>query len=215
MDSLEIAQGQFIAVVGPSGCGKSTLLDILALASAPQKAARFEIGVGEEHCIKLTGKSAAGLAVIRRDFLGYVLQVGGLFPFLSVADNILLPRRLKGLSARMSDITGLAKELGISEHLKKKPAYLSGGQRQRAAIARAMSHEPSIVLADEPTGAVDKITAQAICSLLKKTALARGTTVVMVTHDESLVGQIADRRFTFKLESGASGIISRLVESRL
>jgi putative ABC transport system ATP-binding protein len=198
---LDIRPGEFIAVVGPSGCGKSTLLDFLALVLRPtaygaynyySPAGRFDLGSLNEK----------GLANVRRSELGYVLQSGGLLPYLTVADNILLPARLNGLPLKLSKkyMVALAERLGIAGQLSKKPAHLSGGQRQRAAIARALIHRPRLVLADEPTAAVDFPTAKEICAIFRELTQTQGQALVMVSHDLNLVRQAADRFITFQLQ---------------
>jgi putative ABC transport system ATP-binding protein len=146
--------------------------------------------------------------------LGYVLQTGGLLPFLSVHDNIALPCELAGLGDGRDRARRLAEELGIVDQLDKKPAHLSGGQRQRVAIARALVHEPALVLADEPTAAVDVANAAAIARTFGDLTKTRGACVVMATHDENLARSVADRRFIFHTGAGGAGtVVSRLVEA--
>jgi putative ABC transport system ATP-binding protein len=161
---LDVAPGELVALVGESGCGKSTLLDLLALVLRPDAADTFLLqGPGGRPIdIKALwqGGDEEGLARVRRELLGYVLQSGGLLPFLSVAGNIGLPRRLK--DGRAGDLTPLAGRMGMASLLRHKPRFLSGGQRQRAAILRALAHRPAIILADEPTAAVDSTRAHAI-----------------------------------------------------
>lgn len=211
---LEIHAGEFIAFVGESGCGKSTLLDLLGLVSRPTSADRFEVQFANPLPVDICSAREKDLAAFRCEHLGYVLQNGGLLPFLSVAENILLSRRLNRLPASQSDIALLLEQLKITSQARKKPAFLSGGQRQRAAIARALSHNPAIVLADEPTGAVDKHTAREIRDLLQTAARERGTTVLLVTHDEPLVAGLTDRLFTFDVSRlGEEETASTLVQT--
>ncbi|ADK84833.1 ABC transporter related protein [Desulfarculus baarsii DSM 2075] len=216
---LEVAAGEFIAIVGPSGCGKSTLLDLLGLVLRPTAAHQF--GVWDQNAARpgwrdVTTLSPRGLAAVRRASIGYVLQTGGLLPFLSVGENIALTRRLGGLPVAAEDILALAGRLGIVEQLGKKPAHLSGGQRQRAAIARALAHGPSIILADEPTAAVDRRAAVEIRDQFKSLAGKLGAAVLMVTHDRELVAPVADRAFTFELERPAAELtVATVVEGGL
>lgn len=192
--------GEFIAIVGESGCGKSTLLDILALIMQPTSAERFEIHIpGQDWSYEVMSMSEPELAAVRRARLGYVLQTGGLLPFLSVQDNISLPCKINGLRDSKDHFARLVSNLKISDQLTKKPQFLSGGQRQRAAIARALAHQPCIVLADEPTAAVDKVTAVEIRDTFKELTRQMGVALLMVTHDERLVEDVADRTFTFQV----------------
>lgn len=196
--SLTVKAGEFVAVVGESGCGKSTLLDMLGLVLGPTSAATFHLCLpdgGGAH--DLTAQSPRRLAGLRRRHLGYVLQNGGLLPFLTVRDNILLPCRINGQRGAEEHVDGLARRLKIENQMGKKPAFLSGGQRQRAAIARALAHRPPIVLADEPTAAVDRLTAREIRDTFRELTRQMGVTLLMVTHDLSLVEDSVDRVFVF------------------
>ncbi|HJD97597.1 ABC transporter ATP-binding protein, partial [Mailhella massiliensis] len=173
--SLDVYGGECLAVLGSSGCGKSTLLDVLALALKPCRAGRFLLydEGGESDVPALSG---AGLARLRGRHMGYVLQSGGLLSFLTVRDNILLPGKLQGMGVEFLEkrLDRLASRLGIAEHLGKKPQHLSGGQRQRVAIARALIHGPAMVLADEPTAAVDHKNAGEICAVFKEMVCESG-----------------------------------------
>jgi putative ABC transport system ATP-binding protein len=209
-----LGPGSFVAVVGSSGCGKSTLLDLLALVLRPDRCARFELaldGGGAADVAALWSRhDEAGLAALRAGFMGYVLQTGGLLPFLSVLDNILLPLRIGGWPPDTAAVTKLATRLGIEDKLGVKPQYLSGGQRQRVAVARALVHGPRLVLADEPTAAVDEERAKEIMDHLRQLAVERGTTVVVVSHDRDLVLEHADAFYGFRLEK-VSETLSRSV----
>jgi len=220
---FQVAFGEFVAVVGPSGCGKSTLLDLLALVLRPDEGSqgefRFTSGPDgtEQSDINsywLNHKENE-IASIRRRHIGYVLQTGGLLPFLTVRSNIGLTCRLNGIADIDARVSKIASDLGIREQLDKKPQFLSGGQRQRVAIARAMVHQPAVVLADEPTAAVDGERARAIVEQFRLLAKERNTGIVMVTHDEDLVSEVADRKVSFGLahssEDGDDRTISRLV----
>ncbi len=212
IDELMIRPGEFVAFVGESGCGKTTLLDLLGLISAPTTAACFELYFtgGELQSIAQAGEHQ--LAELRRQHLGYILQSGGLLPFLTVGGNILLSRHANGLAGEVEG-RALARQLGIENQWQKKPAFLSGGQRQRVAIARSLAHRPNVVLADEPTGAVDKFTAMEIRNLLHEAATDRGAAVLVVTHDEALVAHVTNRVFSFEVSAAGSHVTSRLVET--
>jgi putative ABC transport system ATP-binding protein len=206
---FELHAGEFVALVGESGCGKSTLLDILALVLRPSSVASFLLRdhlAGRAVDIQaLWGRNDEdGLARVRRDLLGYVLQSGGLLPFLDVRRNITLPRRLK--TGQAGDVQELADRMGLSGMLEKKPRYLSGGQRQRAAILRALVHRPGIILADEPTAAVDRSRARSIVSDFRELAKAEGCAIAMVSHDMQLVEAFADRIYGYRLDSPAENL---------
>ena len=198
---LEIRPGEFLAVIGPSGCGKSTLLDFLGLVLKPTAYEHYAFysAAGRLDLGPLAEKETASL---RRAELGYVLQAGGLLPYLNAADNILLPARLNGVPEKEAAgrLSGLAERLNITDQLSKKPGHLSGGQRQRVAIARALIHNPRLVLADEPTAAVDFPTAQEISRLFRDLTSSLGRGLVVVTHDLNLVRRLADRFVSFKLK---------------
>lgn len=215
--AMRVRRGQFVALVGPSGCGKSTLLDMLGLVLSPTSAAEFRVWAERDTAPgwrDIAALGERGLARLRKANIGYVLQTGGLLPFLSVRDNITLTRKLNGMPPNRQGIEKLAQRLGIAEQLGKKPAHLSGGQRQRAAIARALAHQPFIILADEPTAAVDRQTALEIRDQFREMAQKMGATVLMVTHDQELVRPIAERVFTFELERPSADLtVSRLVEA--
>ncbi len=211
---LEIPVGQFIAIVGESGCGKSTLLDILALVSRPTECAAFRFagtdddGTGSQDVVALwANEDESALSRLRASSLGYVLQTGGLLPFLTVEQNILLPFRILGLPPDVEHARALADRIGIGKELGKKPHQLSGGQRQRAAILRAVVHGPRLILADEPTAAVDRTRAESIVADLDALVRGTGTTVVMVTHDVPLVHPFADALFGFVLENESPALV--------
>ncbi|MFP4154880.1 MAG: ABC transporter ATP-binding protein [Halothiobacillaceae bacterium] len=202
--ALEIHAGELVAIVGESGCGKSTLLDLLALVLRPSRAEIFGFHApGHQEPTDVGALWLADredrLAAMRREYMGYVLQTGGLLPFLSVRGNIELPARVAGRPAR--SLARLAADLGISGLLDRMPHALSVGQRQRVAIARAVAHGPALVLADEPTAAVDQGRARKIMEELATLARAHGTAVVVVTHDRRLVEPLMDRGYGFEVAS--------------
>lgn len=197
---FDARRGQLTAVVGDSGCGKSTLLDLIALVMKPTHAGAFHLQVDDQSydiakCWFNNDESQ--LAAFRRLHLGYVLQTGGLLPFLSVSDNILLPARVKGIEVSSERLNRLSKRLGIASCLGRKPDALSIGQRQRAGILRALIHAPALILADEPTAAVDKARALSIMHEMSALAREEGQSVIVVTHDVDLVENLADQTYGF------------------
>lgn len=188
LEALDVRRGDRLALVGPSGCGKSTALDLLAGVLRPDAGERFLFAPQAEapalDMLELWRRGREDrLAAARLRHLGYVLQVGGLLPFLSAGENILLPcRALGNLAAQRESVRELTERLHIERLLRQMPSTLSVGERQRVAIARALAHGPSILLADEPTAALDPQHARLVLGLLAELAGERGTTVIMVTH---------------------------------
>lgn len=208
---LDVPRGSFTAIVGQSGCGKSTLLDLLGLVIPPAAAEKFELTARDGEQIEISGESPHRISQIRRQHLGYILQSGGLMPFLSVAKNLAVARMLNSKrQMEPEELEEMVFHLGLEDHLAKKPSQLSGGQRQRVAIARAIAQNPDIILADEPTGSVDKFTAVKIRDLLLSCAKKAKVSVLMVTHDESLVRDVADAVYSFELNQAAGRLRSSL-----
>jgi len=185
-----VPRGAKIALIGESGSGKSTLLELLAMILRPTSAGSFLFTPRAGETIDVdkawrTGDSDA-MSRWRSRHIGYVLQHGGLLPYLTVRRNIELPRRL--LDLPVADAADdLAARLGIRQQLDKLPAALSVGQRQRAAIARALAHEPPVVIADEPTAAIDPLNAERITALLAKLADELAVTLIVASHAQDLV----------------------------
>ncbi|MCI5820526.1 MAG: ABC transporter ATP-binding protein [Elusimicrobia bacterium] len=179
--SLSIKQGEFVSIMGPSGCGKSTLLNILGLLDEPSGGAYVLNGVPTE---KL---SDARRTELRRNQIGFIFQSFNLMPRLSVLENIALPMRYTKMTR--TDILPRARELAVRVGLEKKlnstPLQLSGGQCQRVACARSLANNPSIILADEPTGNLDSKASVDILTLLKELNDG-GMTIIMVTHDPKI-----------------------------
>ena len=178
---LEIKKGEMLAIMGKSGSGKSTLLNLLAGLDIPDSGDYVYNG---EH---INTKNQNKMAKFRRNDVGFVVQHFALIDEYSVQQNIGLPLRygkLKGVSTKKR-IKEISERLEISEKLKKYPSQLSGGQAQRVAIARAIAHMPSIILADEPTGALDEETGKSIMKLFQEIN-KEGTTVIVVTHDANV-----------------------------
>jgi len=183
---LEIKAGQQIAVQGQSGCGKSTLLDVLAMTLEPTSSEhfRFEPKKGSSADIRdaWANRRMDQLAGLRGRNIGYVLQTGGLLPFITVRENIELPRQLCRLPPKHTTQL-LAERLKITDQLDKLPSDLSVGQRQRVAVARALSHEPTVVLADEPTASLDPHTAAEVMDLFVELVHLQGITLLLASHD--------------------------------
>jgi putative ABC transport system ATP-binding protein len=184
--SLTLARGSFTAVMGPSGSGKSTLLACAAGLDVPTSG---RVVVGDRD-ISTMGPDE--LTRFRRDHVGFVFQAYNLVGHLSVSDNITLPVVLAGRTPDAAWLAELVTTVGLGGMEERRPAELSGGQAQRVAIARAVFTRPDVVLADEPTGALDSRTATQVLDLFRTTARALGQTVVVVTHDAQ-VATVADR----------------------
>ena len=183
---IQIRAEENIALVGHSGCGKSTLLDMLALILRPDQSDEMNLHPvqGDSYDVAQMWKRGrqSQLSQIRKQHIGYVLQSGGLLPYLTVRENIELPRRLLNLPDDDS-INSISKVLGISRQLDKLPGLLSAGERQRAAFARALSHRPSILIADEPTAALDPITAHKIMAVVMEVIRGLKITLITASHD--------------------------------
>ncbi len=189
--SLRIPAGQVTAIMGPSGSGKSTLLNLVAgLDRATDGAIRVD---GQD----ITRLSEAALARYRRSKIGLVFQFFNLLNNLTVRDNVLIPAQLAGMAARDADrrASELLDQLGIADQADKYPARLSGGQRQRVAIARALVNRPALLLADEPTGALDTHSGEQVLDLFHDLNGA-GQTIILVTHDPRLAEHCAGRIIT-------------------
>jgi putative ABC transport system ATP-binding protein len=184
---LTVRSGEFVAVMGPSGCGKSTMLNLVAGLDVPDE--------GE---VTIAGRSLAGLdenalAIMRREHIGIVFQFFNLLEGMTALENVVMPaviagRKRKVAESRARDLLDL---LGIGDKAKQAPGVLSGGQRQRLAIARALANEPTVVLADEPTGALDSEGGEEVLELFRRLHQG-GQTILMVTHDQP-VADAAER----------------------
>ncbi|MEW6165671.1 MAG: ABC transporter ATP-binding protein [Pseudomonadota bacterium] len=185
---LAIGAGEYVAIMGPSGSGKSTLLNLLGLLDRP------DAGTYRLEGRDVTTLSADEQARVRRERIGFVFQSFHLVPRLTAAENVALPLMLAGVApAERADRVGRAlADFGLANRADHRPDQLSGGQRQRVAIARATIMRPAVILADEPTGNLDRATGEEVVHLLE-TLNAGGVTLIMVTHDAAL-GARAGRR---------------------
>jgi putative ABC transport system ATP-binding protein len=184
---LDVPQGEFVAIMGPSGCGKSTLLNLVAGLDTADEG---DIAIANE---TITGRSEDDLARMRRRHIGIVFQFFNLLEGMTVLENVVLPaviagRKRKQAETRARDMLDL---LGLGDKSRELPGVLSGGQRQRLAIARALANEPTLLLADEPTGALDSAGGHEVLELFKRLH-ADGQTILMVTHNDE-VAAAADR----------------------
>ncbi|MCH1921091.1 ABC transporter ATP-binding protein [Shewanella sp. A3A] len=179
--SFEIKDGEFVAITGPSGAGKTTLLNTIGLLEQYQ-AGKLYINNQD---VSLLADSA--LSALRNKHIGFVFQNFNLLPELSILDNVMLPLEIAGVNKALAKEKALARleQMGLKGRANHKPNQLSGGQQQRTAIARALVSDPQLILADEPTGNLNSAMAQEIMTILQQINEG-GTTIVMVTHDDTL-----------------------------
>ncbi|MHB1134011.1 MAG: ABC transporter ATP-binding protein [Chloroflexota bacterium] len=186
-----IGRGELAVVLGRSGSGKSTLLNLISGIDLPSA------GTVEVDGVALTALSEQARTVFRRQHVGFVFQFYNLIPTLTVAENLLLPLELNGRGGGAARRAALAllDEVGLADRAESFPDRLSGGEQQRVAVARALIHDPLLVLADEPTGNLDAETGRQVLALLDRLSRAAGKTLVMVTHSAE-AASLADRVFT-------------------
>lgn len=187
--SFSLAAGEFCALLGPSGSGKSTLMNIVGLLDRPTAGSVRLAG----ETIELVSADAA--ARLRGRLIGFVFQAFNLLSRLTAWENVGLPLLYAGVprSGRRAAALAMLEHVGLAGHAEQKPATLSGGQQQRVALARALVTAPRLILADEPTGSLDTVTAAGMMDLLRDINRRLGVTVLMVTHDRDLAGR-CDRR---------------------
>lgn len=180
--NLHIQQGEFVSIMGPSGCGKSTLLNVMGLIDIPTEG---KVSISN---FEIENYSKKQLAAFRNEHIGFIFQSFHLIPDLSILDNVELPLIYRGISSkeRKEKAKEALHSVGLSNRMKHYPNQLSGGQKQRVAIARAIVGNPSIILADEPTGNLDSVLGNEVMNILLKLNQDSNTTLVMVTHDESM-----------------------------
>ncbi|WP_411679829.1 ABC transporter ATP-binding protein [Clostridium thailandense] len=206
--NLNIKKGEFVSIVGPSGAGKSTLMNIIGC---------LDVATSGQYILdgENTDCSDDKLSEIRNRKIGFIFQNYNLLPKMNVIENVELPLIYQGLSNKEMKEKALKslERVGLASHIKHKPAELSGGQKQRVAIARALATEPELLLADEPTGALDSKTGKEVIEMLKQLN-KEGNTIVLITHDRE-IAQEAKRIITVKdgrIESDESNIeYSRVV----
>lgn len=187
--SFSVEKGQFVAIVGKSGSGKSTLMHLIGGVDSPTSG---KITINNTDVTKFSKNK---FAKFRRDNIGIVYQFFNLLPVLNVEENISLPVNLAGKSLSKERLNELINILGLDGHYKKLPNQLSGGQQQRVSIGRAIANDPSIILADEPTGNLDSKNALEIMKLLRKSNKELNQTIIMITHDNDLA-KLTDRVIT-------------------
>lgn len=191
--SFCVEQGEFVAIVGPSGSGKSTLLHLLGGVDRPTGG---KVYVSDKDMYAL---DETALAIFRRRQIGLIYQFYNLIPVLNVEENITLPLLLDNRSINEQQLDNMVQALGLKKRLQHLPSQLSGGQQQRVSIGRALMASPAIVLADEPTGNLDRANSREIIDLLKRLHDELHQTLIIITHDESIALQ-ADR--ILKIEDG-------------
>ncbi len=180
--SFEVKDGEFVSIMGPSGSGKSTCMNMIGCLDRPSSG---EVIIGGRSIKEMSERE---LAILRNKTVGFVFQQYHLLANLNVLENVMLPLRYQGIPrGQRKELAEIALEqVSLSNRLKHLPNELSGGQKQRVAIARAMVTQPSIILADEPTGALDSSTGKTVLELFRKINEQKGTTIVIVTHDPGI-----------------------------
>jgi putative ABC transport system ATP-binding protein len=210
--NLTVGMGEFVALIGPSGCGKSTLLNLVAGLEVPDEG---DIMVAGD---PVTGRSEDELARLRRRHIGLVFQFFNLLEGMTVLENVVLPAIIAGHKRKMAETraVGLLDLLGIGDKAMAVPGVLSGGQRQRLAIARALANDPTLLLADEPTGALDSEGGEEVIELMRR--LHRGgQTIVLVTHDAEVAaaaGRVVRMRDGRIVDLDPAAVEGAVIEAR-
>ena len=195
--SLSVARGEVVALLGPSGAGKSTLLTALGLINPPTSGRIFIAGTP----VMDADRALVDLRAFRRQHLGFVFQKANLIPFLNAAENVQVALEVNDVPRRTARdrAVELLDYLGVADRARNLPDALSGGQQQRVAVARALANQPSLILADEPTAALDSHRGRQVMELFRKVAHERGSAVIVVTHDHRSL-DVFDR--TYEMEDG-------------
>ena len=195
--SLSVARGEVAALLGPSGAGKSTLLTAIGLINPPTSG---RIVIGGQPVLN-ADRALVDLRAFRRQHLGFIFQKANLIPFLNAVENVQIAMEINDVTPRAARQRAmeLLDYLGVAERAKNLPDALSGGQQQRVAVARALANQPSLILADEPTAALDSHRGRQVMELFRKVAHERGAGVVVVTHDHRSL-DVFDR--TYEMEDG-------------
>jgi putative ABC transport system ATP-binding protein len=201
--TLTVSRGELVALLGPSGSGKTTLLTAVAGIIEPTSG---RIWIGED-CVYDNGWKVRDLRRFRREHLGFIFQSNNLVPFLTARENVLVALQINGVTGARA--VGIGNELldylGVSERRHHLPGQLSGGEQQRVAIARALANSPPVILADEPTAALDTERGQSVMALFRQIAREKGSAVICVTHDQRMIegfdriyhvqdGRVSDRQ---------------------
>jgi len=186
--NLAVKKGEFLSIMGPSGSGKSTAMNMIGCLDIPTKGVIFLDGKD------ISNMSESNLAQIRGKKIGFIFQQFNLIPTLTALENVMLPMIFQNIQKRerIERAKKLLEMVGLGDRMDHKPNELSGGQQQRVAIARSLSNNPEVILADEPTGNLDSKTGTTVLDFLKKLHMTEGKTIIMVTHDED-VAKKADR----------------------
>lgn len=209
LPSLILEKGEIGALTGLSGCGKSTLLEMIGLILRPDELTHFQLDDDLTLTQFVLSNEQAQLASLRAEKLGFMLQSGGLLPFLTVMQNIQLPRKMLGLTPHSAWLDHAIDHLQLRPLLTRLPRQLSIGERQRAAFIRAIAHEPALLLADEPTAALDPHNAQALYALIVEMVKQLEISALVVSHDWSLVERFGFSHYHAQLEGGGSVFIKQ------
>ncbi|CDG89926.1 ABC transporter ATP-binding protein [Xenorhabdus bovienii] len=202
---LSLNAGEVAALTGPSGCGKSTLLEMIGGILQPDSLECYQLGIPPRDITdSLLEGEENQLAQVRAKDLGFMLQHGGLLPWLSVEQNIQLPRQIAGLVARSEWLDTAIARLSIAGLMKKMPSQLSIGERQRVAFARAIAHQPQLLLADEPTAALDPHNAETLFSLIVEMVKALNLVAIIVSHDWQRVTDFGLKRYAATVDGKQS-----------
>jgi len=189
--SASVMPGETVAIIGPSGSGKSTLLSLIGLLDTPTEG---DIFITELNVKNITEKEKA---LFRNEKIGFIFQSFELISPFSVSENIAAPLEIGGKVATKEVVEQMLTEVGLTQRADALPYTLSGGEKQRVAIARALIHKPALLLADEPTGSLDRATGERVITLLLDAVAQRHTTLIVITHDESIAARM-DRVFEIK-----------------